>query len=318
MFTAVRWLLAAVGWAAACCALALADDGPPLVGEIKIDGSSTVYLITEAMATYFKRLHPGVNLSVGISGTGGGFKKFAAGEIDIADASRPIRKPEAEKCAHHGIDFLELQIAWDGLAVIINKDNTWATRMTVQQLKKIWHPDAGDFRCARSWSDVDPSWPAQPLQLYGPGPDSGTFDYFTEVINGQEKVCRIDYGASEDDNNLINGVVSNKYALGYLGMAYYEAHKDKLQAVAVASPKGPHLLPTPANVLARKYTPLSRPLFIYVKKASLRRPALREFVQFYLRRGDLVADVKYVPLSFRQQYNERQKLEGWLRSSPEP
>ncbi len=312
-------MLAAVVWAMTCCTPALADDGPPLTGEIKVDGSSTVYLITEAMATYFKRLHPRVNLSIGISGTGGGFKKFASGEIDISDASRPIKKQEAEKCARQGIDFLELQVAWDGLAVIINKDNTWATKMTVAQLKKIWHPDSATFKNARTWKDVDPSWPEQPLQLYGPGPDSGTFDYFTEVINGKEKVCRLDYGASEDDNNVINGIISNKYALGYLGVAYYEAHKDKLQAVAVAAGQGKeYVLPSPENVLGRRYKPLGRPLFIYLKKDALQRPVVREFVQFYLRRSDLVAEVKYVPLSFRQQYNERQKLNAWLGKALAP
>lgn len=292
------------------CPLAAVRGGDePLKGEIKIDGSSTVYLITEAMATYFKRLHPDVNISVGISGTGGGFKKFAAGETDISDASRPIKKQEAEQCRANDIDFLELQIAWDGLAVIINKDNTWARHMTVAQLKKIWHPDTADFKNARKWSDVDPTWPAHSIQLYGAGPDSGTFDYFTEVINGKEKVCRNDYGASEDDNNLINGVISNKYALGFLGVAYYEAHRDKLQAVAVAAKDSKDfVLPTPANVLTGRYKPLGRPLFIYVRKDSLPKPAVRAFVDFYMRRPDLVAEVKYVPMSFLQQYKERQKL----------
>ncbi|MCI0378604.1 MAG: PstS family phosphate ABC transporter substrate-binding protein [Gemmataceae bacterium] len=288
----------------------LAQDSK-LKGEIKIDGSSTVYLISEAMATHFKKLHPGVNITVGISGTGGGFKKFAAGETDISDASRPIKDKEAEDCKKNGIEFTELQIAWDGLAVIIHKENTWATKLTVEQLKKIWSPDTKPEK----WSDVDPSWPDLKIDLYGAGPDSGTFDYFTEAINGKEKVIRKDYKPSEDDNNTINGVLRNKGAMGFLGLAYYEGHKDKLGIVAVA-PKGSteYVLPTAETVLSKKYTPLGRPLFIYVKHASLKREEVREFARFYLRRGDIVGEAKYVPMSALQQLQQQKKLDSTLKT----
>lgn len=268
-----------------------------LKGEIKIDGSSTVYLITEAVATNFKKLNPDVSISVGISGTGGGFKKFASGETDISDASRKIKPAEIENCKKNNIDFHEFQIAWDGLAVVVNKENDWARKMTVDQLRKIWHPDFA----AKKWSDIDPAWPAEPIQLYGPGPDSGTFDYFTEAVNGKEKVTRNDYTASEDDNTLVQGVSRNKYALGYFGLAYYEAHKDKLVAVAIAAKEGdPYVTPSAETVLSNTYRPLSRPLFIYVKSSSLKRPDIRAFVEFYLRRTDLISASKYVPLSALQ------------------
>lgn len=278
-------------------------------GAIKIDGSSTVYLISEKVATNFKKLHPGVNISIGISGTGGGFKKFANGETDISDASRPIKKTEADKCKANGIDFVELQVAWDGLAVILNKENTWARKMTKEQLKKIWDPDLKASR----WSEVDPSWPAEEIKLYGPGADSGTFDYFTEAINGKEKRSRTDYNASEDDNVIIQGVERSKYALGYLGLAYYEGHKDKLAAAAIKG-EGDYVLPDPKDVLTRKY-PLSRPLFIYIRKDALKRPAVQEFTQFYLRRSDLVSEAKYVPMSPLQQLAERRKLNTALKGS---
>lgn len=304
----MKWL------ALTCTAAAIGFSAPAAVaqqikGEIKADGSSTVYLITEAVATQFKRLHPGVNITVGVSGTGGGFKKFAAGETDVSDASRPIKPGEAEACKRNGIEFTEIQIAWDGLAVVINKENNWATKMTVEQLKKIWHPDSA----AKRWSDVDPSWPNEPIKLYGPGADSGTFDYFTEAVNGKEKVTRTDYTASEDDNVLVTGVERNKYALGYFGLAYLEAHRDKLTAVQIKG-KGPeYVYPNQETVLTNKY-PLSRPLFIYVKHDSLKRDEVTEFCRFFLRRMDLVSQVKYVPLSALQQTRERRKLDSAIKA----
>jgi phosphate transport system substrate-binding protein len=293
--------------AALCVGMAAqaADAQDKLKGDIKIDGSSTVYLITEAMAANFKKLHPDVNISVGISGTGGGFKKFAAGETDISDASRKIKPAEAENCKKNNINYHEIQVAWDGLAVVINKDNNWANKMTVEQLKKIWHPDSA----AKKWSDVDPSWPNETIMLYGPGPDSGTFDYFTEAINGKEKATRTDYTASEDDNILVQGVARNKYAMGYFGLAYYEAHKDKLNVVAIAPKNGDAFVtPTVETVLSNTYKPLSRPLFIYIKDSSLKRPEVRDFAEFYMRRGDLVAASRYVPLSALQLRAENGKL----------
>jgi len=290
-------------------ALAVQGQDVKLKGEIKADGSSTVYLITEAAATQFKKLHPAVNLTVGISGTGGGFKKFAAGETDVSNASRAIKPAEAEACKKNGIAYTELQIAWDGLAVVINKENTWATKLSLEQLKKIWHPDTA----AKRWSDVDPSWPSETIVLYGPGADSGTFDYFTEAVNGKEKVTRSDFKDSEDDNVLVTGVERNKYALGYFGLAYYEAHKDKLTACALKGKGSDYVTASKETVLGRSY-PLSRPLYIYVKNSSLARPEVEEFARFYLRRGDLVSQVKYVPMSPLQQTKERKKLEESIKS----
>lgn len=281
-----------------------------LKGEIKIDGSSTVYLITEAVASAFKKERPNVRVTVGISGTGGGFKKFSAGETDISDASRPIKPTEVEACKKNGVDYVELQVAWDGLSVVIHPQNSWAKKMTVAQLRKIWHPD----EAARKWSDVDPSWPAEPIKLYGAGPDSGTFDFFTEAINGKEKLSRKDYTPSEDDNVLVSGVAGNKYAMGYFGLAYYEENKDKLGIVAVAAKDGgPYVLPTEKTVLNKSYKPLGRPLFIYVKKTSLKRPEVQEFVRFYLRRADLVGQAKYVKTSTRIRNEQVDKLEAALK-----
>lgn len=297
------------------CGLVLlspAHSQDKLKGEIKADGSSTVFLITEQMASSFKTQHPDIRISVGIAGTGGGFKKMAAGEIDIADASRKIKPNEEEACKKNSITLTQIQIAWDGLAVVINKDNTWAGKVTVEQLKKIWQPDSP----AKKWSDVDPSWPTEKIELYGAGPDSGTFDFFTEAINGKEKAIRSDYNASEDDNNTVQGVARNKYALGFFGLAYYEAHKDKLSVVAIAPKNGdPYVAPTVETVLANTYKPLTRPLFIYVRDSSLKRPEVREFADFYLRRFDLVSESKYVPLSTLQRRAEAMKLKKAIEAS---
>ncbi len=285
--------------------------GEKLAGSIKVDGSSTVYLITEAMAAQFNKLHPSVKISVAFSGTGGGFKKFSAGETDISDASRAIKPDEADKCKAAGIAFTELQVAWDGLAVVIHPKNTWAKKMTVEQLKKIWHPDSA----AKKWSDVDPSWPNQEIKLFGAGSDSGTFDYFTDVINGKEKLIRPDYTPTEDDNVTVNGVARNPYAMGFFGVAYYEINKDKLDVVEVMNPKTKiYELPTPENVLSNKYFPLSRPLYIYIKNSSLKRPEVREFVTYYMQNPDTVRASKYVPLSNLQLTKERSKLTKALKA----
>jgi phosphate transport system substrate-binding protein len=292
---------------------ALRVGAQDIKGDIKIDGSSTVYLITEAVATNFKKLHPGVNISIGISGTGGGFKKFAAGETDLQDASRKVKDAEAENCKKNGVEFTELQIAWDGIAVVVHKENAWAGKLTMEQLKKIWHPDSA----AKTWSDLDPTWPKEEIKLYGPGPDSGTFDFFTEAVNGKEKVTRKDYTASEDDNTLVQGVARNKYALGYFGLAYFDAHKDKLTAVNLAAKdgkEGKFVEPTTETVLNRSY-PLSRPLFLYVKQASLARPEVKEFVSYYLRRSDLVSSVKYVPMSALQANKSKRAFEEAVKAA---
>jgi phosphate transport system substrate-binding protein len=282
-----------------------------LKGDIKIDGSSTVYLITQAMATKFNAQHPDVKITVGLSGTGGGFKKFSAGETDINDASRAIHDAEAEACKKNGIGVVGLQVAWDGIAVVVHPDNTWARKMTVEQLRQIWHPDSA----AKKWSDVDPKWPNETIKLFGTGADSGTHDFFTEKINGKEKLIRKDYEATADPNIIARGVEGNKYALGYMGLAYYEANKDKLGLVAVADKKGdPYVQPSTETVLDGTYKPLSRPLFIYIKKESLKRPEVKAFAEFYLRRDDLVAEVKYVKMNTRQANAQKKKLDEALKS----
>ena len=271
-----------------------------LAGTIKIDGSSTVYPITEAVAEEFGQKNPGVRITVGISGTGGGFKKFIAGETDISDASRPIKASEVEQLKVNKIDYIELPIAHDALTIVVNTQNTWATSMTVAELKKLWEPEA-QGKITR-WNQIRAEWPNEPIKLFGAGTDSGTFDYFTEAIVGKEKASRGDYTASEDDNVLVQGVASDKYALGYFGMAYYQENKAKLKAVSIddgkdANGKGA-IAPSSETVLASTYQPLSRPLFIYVRKDAADRPEVREFVSFYLQNGtSLTKEVGYVPLS---------------------
>jgi len=273
-----------------------------LSGEIKCDGSSTVYLITEAVASNFKKLHPGVSTSIGISGTGGGFRKFINNETDIQDASRKIKDQEAADCKKNGVDFIELQIAWDGLAVITHKDNDYATKLTMEQMKKIWHPDLA----AKTWRDIDPAFPNEPFALFGAGKDSGTFDYFTEAVNGKERLIRQDYKGSEDDNVIVTGVSKNTHSMGFLGVAYYTANKSTLRVVALAKKAGePFYDPNEENVLSGKY-PISRPLYLYVKTKSLERPEVREFVDFYLRRADLVKTAGYVQLSELQALSTRE------------
>lgn len=263
---------------------------------IKIDGSSTVYPVTEAVAEEFQQAKRGaVNVTVGISGTGGGFKKFCRGETDISDASRPILAEEMAACKKNGIQYSELPVAFDALTVVVNPRNTWAKTMSVAELKKIWEPAAQD-KITR-WNQVRPDWPDAPLKLYGAGSDSGTFDYFTEAIVGKAKASRGDYTASEDDNVLVQGIAADQYALGYFGFAYYEPNKERLKAVAIDAGKGPPVKPSLESVLDGTYTPLSRPLFIYVSAKSADRPEVKEFVEFFLKNGaELARQVKYVPL----------------------
>jgi len=262
---------------------------------IKIDGSSTVYPITEAVAEEFQKMKKGaVKVTVGISGTGGGFKKFSRGEIDISDASRPIVKKEMDACKEAGIEYIELPVAYDGLAVMVNPKNNWVTSMTVADLKKIWEPAAE--RKITKWNHVNPAWPDVPLKLYGPGVDSGTFDYFTEAIVGKSRSSRGDFTASEDDNVLVQGIASDRGGLGFFGYAYYAENPDKLKLVAIDGGKGP-ILPSEKTVMDGTYNPLSRPIFIYVNKKAAARPEVKEFVEFYLKEAPkLVKQVKYIPL----------------------
>ncbi|MCX7667437.1 MAG: PstS family phosphate ABC transporter substrate-binding protein, partial [Atribacterota bacterium] len=245
---------------------------------IQIDGSSTVYLITEAVAEEFQKEYPDIKVVVGISGTGGGFKKFVRGEIDISDASRPIKASEAEAAQQSGIEYIEIPVAFDALAVVVNRDNNWATSMTVEELKKIWEPESK----VTMWSDIRPEWPQEKITLFGPGVDSGTFEYFTEAVVGEAGKSRGDFVASEDDNVLVQGVSQDKYALGYFGVAYYIENQDILRAVAIDSGNGP-VEPLPENVINNTYRPLARPLFIYVNKKSAEREEVASFVEFYLQ-----------------------------------
>lgn len=264
---------------------------------IKIDGSSTVFPVAEAVAEEFQIQKRGkVRVTVGVSGTGGGFKKLCRGEIDVSNASRPISVEEMEACRKAGIKYMELPIAFDALTVVVNPGNKWVKNgvLTIADLKKMWEP-AAQGRVS-NWKQVRSEWPAERLMLFGPGADSGTFDYFTEAVVGKAKSSRGDYTASEDDNTLVQGVENNKSALGYFGFAYYAAHKDKMTAVKIDGGKGP-VAPSVENVINGTYSPLSRPLFIYVKESSASRPEVREFIQFIMTQGgDLVTEVGYVPL----------------------
>ncbi len=264
---------------------------------IKVDGSSTVYPITEAVAEEFQKANKNVKVTVGISGTGGGFKKFCRGETHISNASRPIVKKEIDACKEANIEFIELPVAYDGLAVLVNRRNDWVKALTVEDLKKIWAPEAQGV--VTHWNQVRSEWPNEKLKLYGPGVDSGTFDYFTEAIVGKAKSSRGDYTASEDDNVLVQGISGDRFALGYFGLAYYEENKDKLKIVPIVNPKtGKEIVPSVKSVMEGSYQPLSRPLFIYVnKKAISEFPEVKRFVNYYLKNAPkLVKDAKYIPL----------------------
>jgi phosphate transport system substrate-binding protein len=266
---------------------------------INIDGSSTVYPITQAVAEEFSKEYRDIKVSVGISGTGGGFKKFVRGELDIVDASRPIKPEEMDSAKNNGIEYIELPVAFDGITVVVHRDNTWVDYLTVKELRKIWEPEA-EGKITR-WNQIRKEWPNEEIHLFGPGTASGTFDYFTEVIVGKAKSSRGDYTSSEDDNVLVHGVATDKFALGYFGLAYYEENRDRLKAIPIddeddTNGKGP-ILPTRKNIEKGIYQPLSRPLFIYINKKSLERKEVQDFVEFYLKNAyRIIEEVKYVPL----------------------
>jgi phosphate transport system substrate-binding protein len=265
-----------------------------LSGTIRIDGSSTVLPISEAVAEEFAKQYPNVQPTVGKSGTGGGFEKFANGEIDITGASRPIREEEDALCKKNGIEYIEIPVAYDAIAVVVNPQNTWCDYLTVAELKKIWEPAAQGK--ITKWSQVRAGFPDEPLVLFGAGTDSGTFDYFTAAIVGKEKASRGDYTGSEDDDILVQGVSRTKGALGYFGLAYYENNQDKLKLVAIDSGNGP-VKPSRETVLNGTYQPLARPLFIYVSVKALARPEVAEFVKFYIQNaGKLAEEVGYIGL----------------------
>ena len=283
---------------------ALAVAGVALIGAqsaqaqvIKIDGSSTVYPITEAVAEEFQKAKKNaIKVTVGISGTGGGFKKFCRDETDFSNASRPITKSEMELCKAAGVGYIEMPVAYDALTVVINPKNAFLKQATVAEMKALWEPAAQGK--ITKWNQVNPAWPDAPVKLFGAGSDSGTFDYFTEAINGKAKSSRGDYTASEDDNVLVQGVSRDVNAIGYFGYAYYAENKAKLKALAIVNPKtGKAVEPSAANVENGTYAPLSRPIFIYVKAKSLQKPEVKEFIEFYMKNGAaLTKEVKYVPL----------------------
>jgi phosphate transport system substrate-binding protein len=266
------------------------------VDIIEIDGSSTVYPITEAVAEEFQK-ETGIKVTVGVSGTGGGFKKFCRGDTVISDASRPIKAKEIKKCQEAGIEFIEIPVAFDALTVVVNPQNDWAKEMTPEELKMMWEPAAQGK--VTNWNQVRAGFPDVPLKLYGPGADSGTFDYFTEAIIKKSKAIRGDFTASEDDNVLVQGVAGDKGGIGYFGLAYFEENKDKLTGVKVKNAQGEFVEPSVANAANGKYNPLSRPLFIYLNatKAAF-DPKVKKFVDFYLKHaGKMSAEVGYVPFS---------------------
>ncbi len=284
-----------------------------LSGTIKIDGSSTVYPVTEAVAEEFRTVASEVKVTIGISGTGGGFKKFAVGETDISDASRPIKNKEAEICTQNSINYVELTIAYDGLAVLINPENDWTKDITTEELKKLWEPAAEGK--IMNWSDIREGWPDKKINLYGPDAASGTYDYFTEVIVGESGSSRGDYTNSSDDNVLVQGIATDKYAMGFFGLAYYKENKDKLKLVAVDAGSG-GVIPTVETVSEKIYTPLSRPIFIYVNSKSIKRPEVVKFVEFYLKKaGELVPDVGYIALPEIKYDTEKNKFSKFLEKN---
>ncbi len=263
---------------------------------VAIDGSSTVYPITEAVAEAFSGRGQG-RVTIGISGTGGGFKKLCRGEIAISTASRPIRAAEVAHCERRGIDYVELPIAYDGIAVVVHPDNTWAETITLEELHRLWEPAAQ--RTVTRWSDLREGWPEDEIHLFGPGVDSGTYDYFTRAVVGQEHMSRGDFTSSEDDNLLVRGISTDRLALGFFGYAYYAQNVSRLRLVAVDSGDGP-VLPSPATILDGTYRPLTRPVFLYVAQADASRASVSAFVNFYLGTGTrLVEEVGYVPLGPR-------------------
>ncbi|MDX1477434.1 MAG: PstS family phosphate ABC transporter substrate-binding protein [Saprospiraceae bacterium] len=284
-----------------------------LSGTINIDGSSTVYPVTEAIAEEFRTEARDVRVTIGISGTGGGFKKFARGETVISDASRPIKESEAAACRDNGVSYVELTVAYDGLAVVANPENDWAESLTTDELKMIWEPSAQGK--VTNWNQIRPNFPDGKLTLLGPGTASGTFDYFTEAIVGESGASRGDYMPSEDDHVLVQGVAGDKFALGFFGLAYYQENAAKLKLVAVDNGNGP-VLPSMETVKTGKYAPLSRPIFIYVSSEGATRPEVIAFVEFYLQNAaELVPDVGYIPLPDEEYSAQLAKFRAFVETA---
>jgi phosphate transport system substrate-binding protein len=285
----------------------------PLHGRISIDGSSTVYVLTQAVTEEFLKEHRQVRITLGRAGTGGGFKRFDVDDLDICDASRPIEPEEVEACRQNGVEYLELKVALDGLTVVVNPQNTWCRALTVEQLKQIW--EAGSS--VTSWNQIDPAWPSTKILLYGPDTDSGTFEYFTEVICGKRGDCRTDFQQSSDDNFLVQGVQGDKGALGYFGYAYSVLNRDTVKTIPIANGSDPAsaVMPSESTIASGKYAPLSRPLFLYVNRRALRRPEVVAYLSFYLDRSpELAAEVHSLPLPRAQYAETRAKLAAALRT----
>ncbi|EDX83948.1 Bacterial extracellular solute-binding protein, putative [Synechococcus sp. PCC 7335] len=274
-----------------------ADADSGVSGEIQIDGSSTVFPISEAMAEEFQIANPDTRVTVGVSGSGGGFKKFCAGETDISNASRPIKEEEVALCDEAGIEFIEVPIAYDGITLVTNPENDWAQCLTVEQLNAMWSPDAEGS--VENWNQVDPEFPDEPLELFGPGTDSGTFDYFTDEVSGEEGASRGDYTASEDDNVIVTGVESTSGGLGYFGYAYYEENQDQLKSVEIENEAGECVAPSRETIADGSYNPMSRPLYFYVQKEAYdTKPQVKAFVDYQLdaENGELVQEAGYITL----------------------
>ncbi len=267
---------------------------PELQGKINIDGSSTVFPITEAAASQFRQRYPNVSVNVGVSGTGGGFKRFTRGEIDIADASRPLDAHEFSMARAAGIAAIELPIAYDGLTVVVHNDNDWVDQLTIEEIHAIYAAS----KAAKRWSDIRPGFPDRPIQPFAPGTDSGTFEYFREVVIGHDESLRSDMSTSEDDNVLVTGVSGSTGSIGFFGAAYFEENRHRVRAVPIVDPRtGRAVLPTRETIQSGEYAPLSRPLFIYVAKRSAGRPEVKRFVEFYLESApELAAAAGYVAL----------------------
>ncbi|MBG7630667.1 MAG: PstS family phosphate ABC transporter substrate-binding protein [Bacteroidetes bacterium] len=284
-----------------------------LSGTIKIDGSSTVFPISEAVAEEFRNEEPKVKVTIGVSGTGGGFKKFSRGETNLSNASRPIKDKEKAACAENNITYLELEVAYDGLAVLVNPENDWVDNFTVEELKKIWEPAAQGV--IMKWNQIRPEWPNEEIHLFGPGVASGTYDYFTEAIVGKSGSSRGDFTASEDDHVLVQGIAGDKFSLGFFGLAYYAENKDKLTLIGVNNGETV-VKPTLETVSNGTYSPLSRPLFVYVNSTSVKSPEVIEFVNFYIdNAGELAEDVGYIPLPAEKYTQQKANFNAFVESN---
>ena len=289
------------------------ENTSELSGTIKVDGSSTVFPVTEAVAEEFRTVQPKVKVTIGVSGTGGGFKKFSRGETNLSNASRPIKDKEKKACAENNINYLELEVAYDGLAVLVNPQNDWVDNFTVEELKKIWEPAAQGK--IMKWNQIRSEWPNEEIHLFGPGVASGTYDYFTEAIVGKSGSSRGDFTASEDDHVLVQGIAGDKYSLGFFGLAYYAENKDKLTLIGVNN--GEEVVkPTLETVSNGTYRPLSRPLFIYVNSTSVKSPEVVEFVNFYIENaGELSKDVGYIPLPAENYKKQTENFKTFVESN---